>query len=94
MAVAELHLGTLGLHSCGGTDYSAVVILLVSPFRKQLNGVLHLCFALVKCSLIPCTVTGDCIGHFGGRLCSADVQRPNDYRQHEEAAEAIVNEPS
>lgn len=82
MAVAELYLGELGLHSCGGTNYSAVVIS-VSPYRKQLNGLL----TPLQCSLIPC------IGHFGGHLCSVDSQRPNDYRQHKEAAEAIVSEP-
>lgn len=57
----------------------------VSPYRKRLNGLIDLCFALVQCSLIPCISPRGCTGHFGGYLCSVDSQRPSDnphYRQH------------
>lgn len=85
MAVAN---GTQGSWVC-----VAVVVLMtllwvycsVSPYRKRLNGLIDLCFALVQCSLIPCISPRGCTGHFGGYLCSVDSQRPSDnphYRQH------------
>lgn len=93
MAVAELDLGEFGLRSCGGTNRSAVVGLLWCPTRKQLNGLQHPCFAVVKRSSVPCAGTGGCLGRFGGRLCSVDGQRPNEDRRHTEAGGAIVDEP-